>query len=296
MKLRARFGKRTRTASRARTVRDDEPDVAVVQFRPRIVPGDQQRNAGRVKPVMAQQLHHRGVQRFDAAFSAPHCAEEPEGVQDSERVFDIGFFPALRKTAQIVHGEFVVYGEPQQLLQAGFDFAGRDIAGQEVRRIAPGDPPGQLGSVLRPELFDRPAEFSDMDRRGETVIFGELRDGPRERPRIGGRDAPAGLAPERLRRVGSERIQFRRIAEVREDRAGFHRRELVFVAEQDETALRPQRIEQFPHQQQRDHRALVDDDQVPRQRVPAVVPGSCRADRCRAAGAGSNSAAKAAVI
>ena len=187
-------------------------------------------------------------------------------------MFDIGFFPALRETAQIVHGEFVVYGDPQQLLQAGFDFAGRGIAGQEVRRIAPGDPPGQLGSVLRPELFDRPAEFSDMDRRGETVIFGELRDGPRERPRIGGRDAPAGLAPERLRRVGPERIQFRRIAEVREDRAGFHRRELVFVAEQDETALRPQRIEQFPHQQQRDHRALVDDDQVPRQRVPAVVP------------------------
>ena len=47
--------------------------------------------------------------------------------------------------------------------------------------------------------------------------------------------------------------------------------ELVGVADEDQPTLRTHRLEQPGHHRQRDHRGLVDDDDVVRQPVVAVV-------------------------
>ena len=74
--------------------------------------------------------------------------------------------------------------------------------------------------------------------------------------------------------------------EVGEHRPGLDRGELVGVADQDQPGLGPHRLEQPGHHRQRDHRGLVDHDDVVRQPVVAVVAEARRGvRRSRAAGA-----------
>ncbi len=60
--------------------------------------------------------------------------------------------------------------------------------------------------------------------------------------------------------------------EVGEHRTGLDGRELVGVADQDQTGVGTHGLEQAGHHRQRDHRGLVDHDHVVRQPVGAVVP------------------------
>ena len=61
------------------------------------------------------------------------------------------------------------------------------------------------------------------------------------------------------------------INDVAEDDAGLDRRELSGVADQDQPRLGAHRLDQSRHQRQRHHRGLVDDHDVVRQAVAAVV-------------------------
>ena len=60
--------------------------------------------------------------------------------------------------------------------------------------------------------------------------------------------------------------------QVGQQRSGIDRRQLVLVAQQDQARPGSRRLEQLCHQGQADHRHLVDDDHVGRQRVLGVMP------------------------
>ena len=65
-----------------------------------------------------------------------------------------------------------------------------------------------------------------------------------------------------------------RVADVAEHRSRFHRSELVPVAEEDEPGAVVEGSDQLRHEGERDHRGLVDHDQVEGERVVPVVAES----------------------
>ena len=99
-----------------------------------------------------------------------------------------------------------------------------------------------------------------------------------------GRDHRVAVArPDRVR----ERVDPRAVAidvledddavspgphDVAEHRPGLDRRQLAGIADEHQPCLRPHRLDQPRHQRERDHRRLVDDHDVVRQPVAAVVP------------------------
>ena len=64
----------------------------------------------------------------------------------------------------------------------------------------------------------------------------------------------------------------RHVHQIGEHCAGLHRCQLIRIADQQQAGLRAHRLQQPGHHGQRHHRGLVDDDDIVRQPVPAVVP------------------------
>ncbi len=84
----------------------------------------------------------------------------------------------------------------------------------------------------------------------------------------------AGVAEQRVQRLRVVRLQGIAGAGGLQDRgehvAGFHRGQLVGVAEQDQLGAVGDGFDQFAHQRQVDHGGFVDHDQVERQRVVGI--------------------------
>ena len=116
--------------------------------------------------------------------------------------------------------------------------------------------------------------------RSSTTIA--VADGDAGRRVLGGdrlarsrRRAPRARAPAcAARRGGTD--------DVAEHGAGLDRRELARVADEDQARVRAHRLDQPGHQRQRHHRGLVDDHDVVRQPVAAVVAEAAVAARAPA--------------
>ena len=82
-------------------------------------------------------------------------------------------------------------------------------------------------------------------------------------------------AEQRLQRIGIVACELHAIARRAQDAAehvaGFHRGQLVGIAEQHQARAVGDGFDQLGHQRQVDHRGFVDDDHVERQRVVGVV-------------------------
>jgi hypothetical protein len=70
------------------------------------------------------------------------------------------------------------------------------------------------------------------------------------------------------------------MAQVAQHRAGFHRRQLILVAEQDQCRLRRQGGQQRRHHFQVDHRGFIDDQHIDIQLVAGVVLEGARVGPC----------------
>ncbi len=135
--------------------------------------------------------------------------------------------------------------------------------------------PEHAERVRHDEIADAARGVVDVDELDVLAARLEQRDGP---VGVAGSDR-LGQGADRLAEPvrGDERgdahagLLLHRLDEVREHRARLHRGELERVADQDQPAAEPDRLQQPGHHRQRDHRGLVDHDHVVGQPVVAVV-------------------------
>ena len=65
------------------------------------------------------------------------------------------------------------------------------------------------------------------------------------------------------------------IHDVRKNAAGIDGGKLIAVAQQDNTRMWRQGVEEFRHEGQRDHGSLIDNQQIERERISCVMPELC---------------------
>ena len=130
-----------------------------------------------------------------------------------------------------------------------------------------------------------------QQRRGGLGIagvdsFGQRADRPAEAPALAQHHGALGQRRSALHLLGRQALAGHRFDELRgglpvapslgvaakvaEHRAGLDRGQLVLVAEQDDAGMRRHGLKQRSHHLQVNHRRLVDDQQVQRQRVRSV--------------------------
>ncbi|MNF45293.1 hypothetical protein D3C84_264210 [compost metagenome] len=117
--------------------------------------------------------------------------------------------------------------------------------------------------------IDPPRQLADAAVAGEAVAVGQQHHGiAQARTRVLHGYLLAGDARQVGRRRGVQPASF---AEFGEHGAGFHRRQLVLVAQQDQPRIGRQGVEQLGHQRQVDHGGFVHHQHIQRQRVVGVV-------------------------